>query len=372
VQAASGAGHLAFRADLRIYPPQPDDPDRRLTVYDPVTDLSYYLGNDELQVARLFDGRRSDADVCAWLAARSRRISENKVSAFARRLHALGLLAMPGEAAARRRDPATGISYGPLKTALSIQVMRFAPDDLLDGLYARAAWLCSREFVGTGLMAIAWALTTLVAHWPRFRANVVAVYVHDWHWIAWHYLVIVVSIAVHELGHALACRLYRVRVTDFGIAVYFLLATGWARPLQRDWSALPLRARLVTIAMGPYATLLFVAAGVAFWLMAAPSGWQNTLAVTMIVSATAALVPTLMPFFNGDTYLALTESLGVPRLRQRAFRYVRDWLRGKPERENAPAARRALYWATVVTTAAGWLAAWAWVANTVLRLARAA
>ncbi|MBP0607663.1 MULTISPECIES: M50 family metallopeptidase [Burkholderia] len=363
--------HAAFRSDLRVYAPQPDDADRRYTVYDPVTDLSYYLGANELCVARLFNGARSAADVCAILAGDGRRLPVGKLVAFEQRLHRLGLLVRASESGVNRRDPAAGIDYGPLKRALSIQVMRFAPERLLDAVFARAQWLCSRGFVAIGCIAIAVTGMLPIRHASRFAVNVVDVYSHDWHWVFWHYPVVVASIAVHELGHALACRLYRVRVTDFGIAVYLLLATGWARPLQRDWSALPLRDRLVTIAMGPFASLLFVAAGLAMWAAVPRESPWNTLAIVMSVSAAAALVPTLLPFFNGDTYLALTEWFGVPRLRQRAFRYVRDrLLRREPDDAPVPERRR-LYWATAFGTAAGWIAAWAWVASGIVRLMRA-
>lgn len=50
----------------------------------------------------------------------------------------------------------------------------------------------------------------------------------------------------------------------------------------------------------------------------------------MIVASFISLIPTLLPIFNGDTYLAITEVLGQPRLRQRAFNHVKRHWRTAP------------------------------------------
>lgn len=349
-----------FRPDLRVYPPRPDSGDSQYTIYDPASDLSYLLGANELMVARLFDGQRSLVDIMAHLESQfRRRISLEKLAAFEKRLQNLGILAVPGAVSSGRlRDPAAGISYGPLKSMLIIPLLRMEPTALLDQVYARFGWLCSRGFVIAGLAVILAAIAMVVARFGQFSSDVVAVYGNGTGWLAWHFPVVVVSIAFHELGHALACRLYRVRVTDFGIAIYLLMATGWARPLQGDWMALARRERMITIIMGPYVSLLFSSVGVGLWMVAgAGSPWQ-TLGVVMSVSASLSLIPTLLPIFNGDTYLALTEYLQVPRLRQRAFQYVKDTLRSRKHEPSPTSALKVLYWTTVVATLLGWVVAW--------------
>ncbi|NRR30614.1 M50 family metallopeptidase [Oxalobacteraceae bacterium] len=351
---------LCLRSDLRIYPPREGSAERHHTVYDPVSDISYSLGAKELGVARLFDGRRSVEDIAIHLAShQGYHASADTLAAFEKRLLALRLLSLPGQAQpARLRDPATGISYGPLKAMLMLPLLRMQPEALLDWIYARYGWLCSRTFVLAGLAAILAALGLVVLRFGQFSTEAGALYGDGLGWLLWHYPVVVASIAVHELGHALSCRLYKVRVTDFGIAIYLLMATGWARPLQGDWMALGRRERMLTIVMGPYASLLFAAAGVAIWSLTAPGGAWHTLSMVMAISSSLSLIPTLLPIFNGDTYLALTEYLGVPRLRQRAFQYVRESLRGRSHTEQIAPRRAALYWGTVLATSLGWALAW--------------
>jgi putative peptide zinc metalloprotease protein len=370
--SSMAAPTLSFRSDLRVYPPRLDSGDSHYTIYDPASDLSYSLGANELMVARLFDGQRSLADIMAHMESQHRRrMLLEKLACFEKRLHQLGILSVPGAAPdARVCDPAAGISYGPFKKLLVITLLRMQPAALLDFVYERFGWLCSRAFVLQGLLAILAAIVVVVLRYGEFSDDVVAVYGNGIGWLAWHYPVVVASIAVHELGHALACRLYRVRVTDFGIAIYLLMATGWARPLQGDWKALTRHERMVTIFMGPYASLLFSAVGVALWLVTSPGSAWHTLSIVMTVSASLSLVPTLLPIFNGDTYLALTEYLRLPRLRQRAFQYVKETLRSRKHEESLTPRRRALYWATVVATLLGWVLAWALLLSLLVRIFR--
>lgn len=359
---ALGQGSTSrFRTDLRVFEPRAGGSEARHTVYDPATDLSYFMGAGELAAARLFDGQRSLDDIAGHLAREHRKsVTTEKLRQFERKLLQLGLLEDPSAPVAARRllDPAMGISYGPLKAWLMIPLLRMDPNRMLDWLYRHCGWLCSPWFVWAGAAAIAAAVAGAVLTSAQLGHDIVAVYGNGVHWLLWHYPVVVVSIFFHEIGHALTCRRYGVRVTDFGIAVYLLLATGWARPLQGDWTALQRRERILTIVMGPYASLLFAAAGLAVWALAPAGSHWHTTGLVMAVSASVALVPTLLPMFNGDTYLALTEWLGMPRLRQRAFRHVRDALRGRRPEEPLSLRRRAAYWGTVLGSVLGWIAVW--------------
>lgn len=362
---------LSLRADLRFHPPRDGCSDRHYTVYDPLSDMSYSLGQNEVSVARLYDGKRSLQDIATVLAGRQgRHVTAVKLAAFEKRLLALRLLSVPGQTGpAGLRDPATGISYGPLKAMLMLPLLRMRPEALLDHIHANFGWLCTRSFVLAGLGAILAALSLVTQRFGQFSADAGAIYGDGMGWLLWHYPVVVGSIAVHELGHALSCRLYKVRVTDFGVAIYLLMATGWARPLQSDWMALGRRERMITIAMGPYASLLFAAAGVAVWMQTGMGGTWHTLGVVMATSSSLSLIPTLLPIFNGDTYLALTEYLGVPRLRQRAFQHVREALRGRPHAERVAPRRAALYWSTVLATSLGWTLAWAFLLSLLSKIA---
>jgi len=358
--AGSNKLHI-LREDLQI---DGASRDGRHMVYDPKSDLCCSLGERELRTARLFDGKRSLYDIRDLLHRDEHaNVSLDKLAAFRKRLLDIGLLSELGaEERIARRDPATGISYGPLKSLLMIPVFRLDPQGFLDAIHVRAGWLCSKTFVGLATLFILAAFGHALSAREALARDITHLYGSGAGWLLWHYPVVIFSIVCHELGHALACRGYKVRITDLGVAVYLLLATGWARPAQSDWSALRRRERIITIVMGPFASLLVASVGVAIWSMAPIGTPFHTLGTVMAVSVTAGLIPTLLPFFNGDTYLALTELAGMPGMRQNAQRFVKDRLAGRLTVTTVPPARRALYWAVVITTWFGCAAMWTLVA----------
>lgn len=334
-------------------------------VYDPKNDIAYELGQNEFLLVRLFDGARNVEDIQHQVRVTLRgNLSERRILAFGEKMLRLGLLARDGEQGGLHRDPATGITYGPLKRFLLVNLIKMDPQPLLDWLYPRFTWLCSPLIIGLMLMCTTSCFVFLLSHWTLFYRDMLHTYTSGWSWLAWHYPVVLSSIAIHELGHALSCRHYRVRVTDFGIGVYLLLATGWVRPEQRRWSDLSAEQRANTILMGPLASFYYAAAGIVVWAMTPSSVVFHDLGVVMIVASFLSLIPTLLPCFNGDTYLAITEFYNQPRLRQRALLYCRKRLAGKADVDD----NANLYWGVTLLTAAGWLLAWCGIVALIIRV----
>jgi putative peptide zinc metalloprotease protein len=343
---------------------------RRHNLYDPRNDMGFELGMAEYSLALLFDGQRSLNDIAdAALAQHRIKVNPEKLAQFERRLLNLKLLSSEQTAHKKDlRDPATGITYGPLKEHLLINLVKTNPQPLLDHIYRLAPWCCRAAFI---LPVLALALASFVylgAHFGTFMTDAGDTYIQSYRWLLWHFPVILTSIALHELGHAMACRHYGVKVNDFGIGIYLLLATGWVRPVQAQWSRLPLNQRVITILAGPLVSLLYAGVGIVLWAMFRDSqGGLPALFVVMIVASLVSLVPTLLPIFNGDTYLAITEALGQPRLRQRAFNYVKRHWRTAPLETVSPALRK-LYWSTFLLTCLGWIIAWYFTSATLIRL----
>lgn len=370
LEKSNSQAFSCFRDDLVVTPPPADSVMWRYNLYDPRNDIGFELGKAEYTLALLFDGQRSPHDVVATALAQHRiKVSPEKLAQFERKL--LNLKLMSSEQTSHKKDlcdPATGITYGPLKAYLLINLVKTNPQPLLDHIYRWAPWCCRAGFI-LPLLALALAsFMYLGAHFGTFMADAGETYIHSYRWLLWHFPVILTSIALHELGHAMACRHYGVKVNDFGIGIYLLLATGWVRPVQKQWSQLPLNHRVITILAGPLVSLLYAGAGIALWAMLRDTqGVLPALFVVIIVASFISLVPTLLPFFNGDMYLAITEVLGQPRLRQRAFNYVNHHWRTAPLEAVSPALRR-LYWSTFLLTCLGWVIAWCFTAATLIRL----
>ncbi|PMS14518.1 hypothetical protein C0Z18_31260 [Trinickia dabaoshanensis] len=359
-------GYTRLREDLDIEtlvePGQPE----RFVLRDRDTEESFVLGKRELLVARMFDGMCSiDRIVERLRDEHGVRASEATVKQFEERMVALGILTDPSRPSASRvakpRSQSAGITYGPFKRVLMITLFRFDPHDMLDAMMARMPWLATRTAFGAfGVLVLA-ACVMLGLNAHTFARELVTVYSTGFAWIPIHYAVVIASIVVHEFGHALACRAYRVRVTEIGVAVYVVIATGWAWPVQREWSRLDKTARGVTIFAGPFASLVFAAVAVFVWAWAAPGSAARYAATVAIASPSLALIPTLLPIFNGDGYLAMTEFLNMPRLRQRAFSAFMALVRGR--RVSLTRRETLTYTAMVIGTLGGWFIVWANVAR---------
>jgi len=337
--------------------------DGRIRIHDPVSDLSWNLGRTEYAVATLIDGRRSVEEIAAELVLRENvHVRLERITAFIERLRILGML-VDREERQRRRDGFAGLSYGPWKTRLLVSLLDIDPTQLLAGISRSAPWLLTRAAVLTGIAIIVAALALILSHWAAVGTTAAGLARAPWVVIA-YYPIAIASILLHELGHALACHRYGVRTRRLGAGVYVPFVTGWSRPEQESWEALPRNARVVTIVMGPLVSFFVAGIGAIAWVIAdalGASGFASFGLLVAIISA-AGTIPTLLPIFNGDGYLLVTELCDAPGLRQRSWRYVGALVRGERRRTATVSRRDALLALAVVGgTIASWGLAWGYV-----------
>ncbi len=362
-KSVEGTEALPFLSpDIEVVgPAEGEGPEpRRFALYNNATDTSFVMGKAELTLAKLFDGRRSRGEVLEEArGVLSPRLSAEKLSQFEQRLVSLGILVDASRPEKAHKDPFAGISFGPLKSLLLVPLINLKPDAHLERLMRYAPALVSRWFVYGCLGLVAVGAGLAGSRWHAFSSDAVLAYT-GWGWLPWHYPIMIASVACHELGHALPCKVNGVRINEMGLGAYLLFVTGWARPVQREWSRLSKRRRILSIVMGPFASLVFASVGVVIWALAAPGTALSQFGVRAAVTSTLAVIPTLLPVFNGDGYLFLTEVLEVPGLRQKSWTFARDLLRGNAERTRTLNARRKLlYLLVVVGTILSWLLAWA-------------
>ncbi len=353
---------FAFDPALEVTP----EPAGRHRLYAALSDQTWVLGANELRVARAFDGRRSAAQIAAGLReTHGLTVSPQRVAAFGTRLHALGVLVVPGEP--RRRDRFAGLSYGPWKARLLVTLFDVAPEPYLDALLRRLPWLTARGFLACCGLLVAVALA-LVWHGRARLGPELPLAFGGYTWLLWYYPIALGSIVVHELGHALACKAYGVRTTFLGVGIYPPFVTGWSRPVQHEWSRLPRGPRVVTILMGPAQSIVIAALGSLVWAFAQPASALANLGLLVAVVASFSTIPTLLPIFNGDGYLLLTELCRTPSLREQSWRFVRDAVRGRSGWIATLSWRRRLLYGGMVTgTVASWCMAWTYATWVVVR-----
>ncbi|UVS81933.1 M50 family metallopeptidase [Actinokineospora sp. UTMC 2448] len=314
---ATAAESVRARFPARLVVEPADD--GRFAVTDPRGRARWVLGGPVLDVARLFTGDGTYAEVAE--AARSaglRTATAQSMRAFEAKLLALGVLDDTARPSPARR------ALRVLTAVERVDVGAADPTRALDALLRRAPWLAG---CGVAVLACLVSLAAVVALLARFAEFAAAVPDALRGWGLLGVLVVtVLSSVFHEGGHALACRAYGVPVRRVGIGLRSLAVFAWTEPDERVWSALPWRPRLVTVAAGLLGSLVYAAVGVALWL----SGPLATLGVWLVLAGTVCVVPTLIPSFDGDAYLLLTCLPGMANLRSRSFAALRSRRWGVP------------------------------------------
>ncbi len=129
----------------------------------------------------------------------------------------------------------------------------------------------------------------------------------------------VLSISVHEAGHALAIRHYGRRVRQLGLAVYYAFPCVYVDATDMTMSTR--RARIVVALAGPVGGLT-VGALCAF-VAATSGGVGGGLAFKAASLFLFQFALNLMPILELDGYHVLSDALDAPMLRQRAIAFAR-------------------------------------------------
>ncbi len=158
-------------------------------------------------------------------------------------------------------------------------------------------------------------------------------------------LLLLATLALHQVVHGLACVHYGRRVREFG----FTFLHGFVPTFYVDVTDIFMasrRARIVTALSG---TLVHLVLGALWFIVAAsaPPGFVQAFAAASGMIQAQAFVIALYPccFIEMDGYHIVADLLGTPTLKHEALAYVGSLLRGAPA---APWGRPARLWLAYV------------------------
>lgn len=129
----------------------------------------------------------------------------------------------------------------------------------------------------------------------------------------------VLSISVHEAGHALAIRHYGRRVRRLGLAMYYLFPCVYVD--STDMAMSSRRARIVVALAGPIGGL--VVGAICALVAAGDGGLVGGIAFKAASLFIFQFALNLMPILELDGYHVLSDLLDAPFLRQRAMGFAR-------------------------------------------------
>lgn len=206
---------------------------------------------------------------------------------------------------------------------LFLKIPLFNPDPFLRRTVHLFAWCFSPVGFALWAFVLALGIQNLIDNWGEFADGARSLLgVSN---LPLLYLALAITKALHEFGHAYACRRYGKEVPEMGV---MLLVMNPLPYMDASSSyALAQKYRRVLIGSAGMLTELFVAAlAMLFWAHTG-DGIANRLAYNVAITASVAtLLFNLNPLLRFDGYHILTDWLELPNLQQRSQQLMKFWV----------------------------------------------
>jgi putative peptide zinc metalloprotease protein len=321
---------FAAGVTLEIRPPEAGKP-RRGILYNPATGVALKLGPTECAVVERLDGQRAIHDIYMEHIEKAGLIAPRTLALLHERLERSGMLQGESPAGASWRARLARLTRPDLAIPRS--------DAVITALHARLRWLVGP--FGAGLLTAVGAsglypLLTRLENVP-LAATLEALSGAPLPALAALYLSVLVMAGVHELAHGLVCKHFGGRVQRMGVVFSFFVFVFYCDITSAH--ALPRTGQKVLVSLaGPLTTFAFFGLGLwmAAWTADTDPAW-SMLWRTFSFICLFGLSMNANPFLKMDAYAMLTDILGIERLRERSFAFLRQRLFSRFAPHAAPA-----------------------------------
>jgi len=309
-------GEPKLRSDLVI-----SRQDGFVVVKDPTAGRFFRFREVDHFVASQLDGSTSIGQICERTQRKvGATPTPEVVEGFVATLGRLGLL----ETVAAGQEGPVPESRRLRGDLLHLRLHAFDPDPLLERLVGKVRFCFTPYFVAISSLVILVALALVIGH----RADLVRdlIRLDRVHTVLLVWLAIFVIAAAHEFAHSLACKHFGGQVREMGVLlVYFQLA--FYCNVSDTWLFPEKSKRLWVTLAGPYFELVLWAIAALAWRFTGADTWLHAMTLVVVVTCSLRLVFNVNPLIRLDGYYLLSDALGIPNLRARAFRYMGDRLR---------------------------------------------
>jgi putative peptide zinc metalloprotease protein len=320
---------------------------------DPRVGRFVRLQQPEYFLARQFDGKteleeirvRGERELGAALPTAT-------LERFASKLKTLGLLESPAapepEPQAQRRLRGN---------AFYLRLRVFDPDQLLERLAPRFAWLFTPLFGWASGLVILLAIGVTVGSWNEIHQSLPRLYRVETLFVAW--LTLWCIVLGHEFSHGLTCKYFGGRVHEIGMLLVYLQPAMYCN-VSDAWLFPEKYKRLLVTLAGAYFEILVWAFATLFWRLTEPGSIPNFLGLVVATTLGIKTLFNLNPLIKLDGYYLLSDWLGIPNLRSKAMTHIFSAPRRLFRRLDLPIAtprERRIYWVYGLLAVAysGWL-----------------
>ena len=133
----------------------------------------------------------------------------------------------------------------------------------------------------------------------------------------------------HETAHGLTCKHYGGQVHSMGLMFIYLLPAFYV-DVSEMWISATRIQRLATIIAGIWIEMVVCGMGMIVWTNTLPGEWLHDFSYQIIlITGIAVVVMNLNPLIKLDGYYFLTESIGIPDLKERSTAFISGWFQSR-------------------------------------------
>jgi putative peptide zinc metalloprotease protein len=315
-----------------------DDGERVMRVYLPSEQSMYRFPLANWALIQLFDGKRSYEEIAAvHLEQSGVEYSAEEIREYASELEAgkfwyrtpqeKNILQLQKGSEERQKRVKVKSRYGDISL---IVFPAFNPDKFLTWLYARTRYFYTAWFTALTLAFFAFMAVITVSHWGEIGRDTLEFYNFShktWGDGVLFYLLAVVVLCCHEMGHAHACKHYGGRVPAMGFALIYLTPAFYTDTTEGLVQATRYQRLVISLA-GVWAELMICAIATPIWWGTAPDTALHAAAYDVVlITGISSVLLNWNPLMKLDGYHMLCEIIGIADLKEASTVYVSSWVK---------------------------------------------
>lgn len=315
-----------------------EDGKRVMRVYIPSAESMYKFPPETWSLIQLFDGKRTYEQIVeAYEKQTGVQYSLETLREFAGDLDAVdfwyktpqekNILFMQKSSEERHKSLKTKKKYGDISLYAFPAVN---PDKFLTWLYRYTSFIYKPWFTVLTFLVFGFTAWITISHWGEIGRDTLQFYnfsKKSWADFVQFYLLAVVVLCAHEIGHGHACKHYGARVPAMGFALIYLAPAFYTDTTEGEVKGSRYQRLVIAIA-GVWAELMICAVATPIWWNTPPdTAIHNAAYIVMLITGISAALVNWNPLMKLDGYHMMCEILGVVDLKEASTVYASAWVK---------------------------------------------